>query len=380
MPRCKWQNWQGRLKAGIAFTGRTFDGCGVTGHLCERVNTNERGEGMKRIDELRRFADKESLGMEIAPYFNPVVAKSDGYNCLVLDVFDTETLHRNAEADPNIQSDKYKLIEDVDVVSDASRLSDVIEARGLAGQLKYVISSHNFEHLPDPISFLRGCSTGLAPGGVLSMAVPDGRACFDHFRMPTKLSDWLAAYHRGHTQPTPETLFDFRASRSSFRAEDGQEVPFNIADDRPGGWTPARDLRASYEQYVADIDAPGPYIDSHCSVFFSQSLELMLRDLRFLDLIDLEVIEVSPTKGMEFFVHLRKVKTLSLDKDEAAFFEKREELMKQVNFFIGSQGLLSSGNRSSLKRLARTVLGDAIVQKVRKANSARRARRRRSSE
>ena len=284
---------------------------------------------MKRLEELRRFVTKDSLGMEVAPYFNPVVPKSEGYNCLVLDVFDTETLRKHAEDDPNIVSERYNRIEDVDVVSDASRLKEVIAEKDLTGKLNYIVSSHNFEHLPDPISFLQGCSVGLVPGGVLAMAVPDGRACFDHFRMPTRLSAWLGAYHRGVTQPTPETIFDFRANVSDYLAENGEMTSFSIERDTPDGFTPTRSLRAAYDAYLEAANAPGEYQDSHCSVFFGASLELMLRDLKFLGVIDLEVVDVSETNGMEFYVHLRKPKDASTASDpgqEAAFFTKRESL------------------------------------------------------
>ena len=60
---------------------------------------------MNRLDELRKFLDKKSLGIEIAPYFNPIVPKADGYNALVLDVFDTVTLRQHAQDDPNISDD-----------------------------------------------------------------------------------------------------------------------------------------------------------------------------------------------------------------------------------------------------------------------------------
>jgi hypothetical protein len=40
------------------------------------------------------------------------------------------------------------------------------------------------------------------------MAIPDYRACFDHYRYPTRLSDWLRSYHHPLIQPDAESLFD----------------------------------------------------------------------------------------------------------------------------------------------------------------------------
>ncbi|MFM7442912.1 MAG: methyltransferase domain-containing protein, partial [Tabrizicola sp.] len=166
---------------------------------------------MDRKAILLKYVDPSSPGIEVAPYFNPAVAKRDGYPVLTLDVFDTQALRANATKDPHIPASRIGEIEDVDIVADACGIGDAIARLGRTGQFQYIVSSHNFEHLPNPIRFLQGCSVALAPGGVLSMAVPDGRACLDHFRMPTRLADWLSAYHRGLDQPSPESIFDLQA-------------------------------------------------------------------------------------------------------------------------------------------------------------------------
>lgn len=338
---------------------------------------------MNRYDELRKFADKNALGVEVAPFFNPTVPKSEGYNVLVVDIFDTETLRKIAEERPQLSDVDRAKIEDVDIECDASRLSDVIQSRGLAGKISYIISSHNFEHLPDPISFFQACSTALEPGGVLSMAIPDGRACFDHFRMPTRLSDWLCAYHRGYSQPPPELVFDCEANYAPYLMKDGKEGEFNIAYNSPDGFAPMRNLKSAYEQYSKEVETPGPYRDRHCSVVFGASFELMLRDLRHLGLTDLDVVEVSPTKGIEFFVHLRKAQETEQSKagaeNEDAFYERRHQLLKEVNFLLGSQGLSSSSDKFSLKRIVRVAFGEAFVQRVSAMNASRRAKRRRSA-
>lgn len=332
---------------------------------------------MNRLDELRKFLDKKSLGIEIAPYFNPIVPKADGYNALVLDVFDTVTLRQHAQDDPNIGNEGIVKIEEVDIVSDASRLSDVVESKGLLGKVSYIVSSHNFEHLPDPISFLQGCSSALAPGGMLSMAIPDCRACFDHFRMPTRLSDWLGAFHRKQTQPSAETIFDFTANNAPYMRGDKASVGMNIASDSPDGFRPAGNLRAAYAKYVNEVQAPDGYTDAHCNVMFGASFELMVRDLSHLGLIDLEVVEILPTTGLEFFVHLRKpVDGQKIDESESAFYERRLELLREVNFLIGSQVLASSSKSLSPKTISRTILGEALFKKFGSINARRLAKRR----
>jgi len=45
---------------------------------------------MDRRHEVTKFISREQVGIEIAPYFAGLAPKRDGYQCLVLDVFDTK--------------------------------------------------------------------------------------------------------------------------------------------------------------------------------------------------------------------------------------------------------------------------------------------------
>jgi 2-polyprenyl-3-methyl-5-hydroxy-6-metoxy-1,4-benzoquinol methylase len=104
-----------------------------------------------------------------------------------MDVFDTETLRARAAADPNIVSD-IAAIEEVDLVGSATELEQVVSQRCPLSSFDYVVSSHNFEHLPNLIRFLQACARVLKPGGMVCMAIPDHRTCFDFFRPPTMLT------------------------------------------------------------------------------------------------------------------------------------------------------------------------------------------------
>lgn len=327
------------------------------------------GLPMYRLDELRRFARKTDLGIEVAPYFNPTVSKANGYNVIIVDVFDTETLREKAKDDKDIPGERIAEIEEVDLVSDASQLLSVIQSKGLSSKVNYIVSSHNFEHLPDPISFLQGCSEALVPGGVLSMAIPDCRSCFDYFRMPTRLSDWLSAHHGAYTQPTPEMIFDQTSNRAPYSEETKLFIP-------------VRNLKSSYETYLSDIETPGSYRDTHCSVVFGHSFELMVRDLKYLGLIDLEVIEVSPTKGIEFFAHLRKPDGAANESasanNEDVFFTKRMELMRKVNSSLSTRGIVKDRDDNAAKRIVRRILSDGLFQRLSDLNAQRRAKRKQS--
>ena len=57
---------------------------------------------MDRRAEMTRFAKPGSSGIEIAPWFNPLTPKREGYRCLTLDIFDLVTLQQRARQDPEI--------------------------------------------------------------------------------------------------------------------------------------------------------------------------------------------------------------------------------------------------------------------------------------
>lgn len=326
---------------------------------------------MNRLDLLRRYTTKADLGIEIAPYFNPIVTKAAGYNVMIVDVFDTATLRQRVLDDPLIPDSKVGDVESVDFVSDASDLLTAVEARGLVGQFAYIVSSHNFEHLPNPVRFLQGCSAALRPGGMLTMAIPDYRACFDHFRMPTRLSDWLAAYHRGYTRPAPETRFDFRADQSMYMRDGVATVGCDIAIDDPAGFLPSRVMRHAYAEYLADLAAPPPYKDAHCSAVCGTSFELMVRDLRHLGVIDLEVAEVVPTLGLEFFVHLRKPQPGTAPEDDETYYRRRAGLQRALNAQLGSAGFgtttgapLPPLGQTEAKRMVRRLIGQGWYDRL----------------
>jgi SAM-dependent methyltransferase len=334
---------------------------------------------------LLKHIDLSAPGIEVAPYFNPAVAKRDGHPVLTLDVFPTDTLRANAAKDRYVPAARIAEIEDVDIVADACGIGEAVTAMGRAGQFRYIVSSHNFEHLPNPIRFLQGCSVALAPGGVVSMAVPDGRACFDHFRMPTRLADWLSAYHRGLNQPSPETIFDLRSNVAEYFHFGVPHTGCDITFDDPRGFKPQNDLRASFAEYLKRTSEPQEYMDTHCTVTFGAALENMLWDLRFLGLIDLEVIEVTETLGLEFFVHLRKPEHATI-LDEATFYAARALRQRQIADSLGSAGFGRRGPgqsafdvaRSRLKRSIKAwvvgLLPGGTYQSLRAWNRRRRAR------
>lgn len=315
---------------------------------------------MNRTTELQRFISKEALGLEIAPYFNPLVPKAHGYNCRILDVFDTETLRENAKHDPMIPDERIGEIEPVDFVGDASRLDELMKGTPEFGACDYIVSSHNFEHLPNPIRFLRGCLQVLKPGGVVSMAIPDFRACFDHYRVPTRLADWLDAYHEDRTRPTRGSVFDARSNLALYRGTSGVMRPgFDLGTAKPERFVFDHDVSEAYQDYLSDSEE---YKDAHCSVTCPEIFHLLLSELTHLGLVDFEIVSISRTNVFEYYVHLRKPAQSLSPKSEGPYTERRRQLIEAAR-----RAMSPTQDAGLLTR----ILGPRIARHVRKLGTRR---------
>lgn len=291
---------------------------------------------MNRIDEIKKYVTKDLLSIEISPYHNPILKKSEGYNVFTLDIFDKKALVELAKNDPNISSDCVEQIEEVDIVTSATEIQSAIEAKNYQGKVNTIISSHNFEHLPNPIKFLKGCYVGLGEGGVLSMAIPDYRACFDHYRFPTRLSDWIMAYQDDLKSPSPSIIFDFRLNNSYYEMPDlSRTVGCDISTGNSNSFIPTGNIYDLYPQFLNSLKK-SDYEDAHVSVLTPKILNLHLLDLINIGLIDYEIIEISKTVGLEFYVHLRKIKRPEKKFNKEEYFYQRHSLLREINKELGS--------------------------------------------
>lgn len=271
---------------------------------------------MERLEILRAGIEKDADVLEIGPYFNPIAPRRDGYRVTTLDVFDTAELRRRAAADPNLGPARVPDIEEVDLVGSACDVADLTEsAFGAGRRFDWILSSHNFEHLPDPIRFLRQCAAVLSVDGTLRMAVPDKRFCFDHFRPISDVSEWLQAFHERRTKPTAYQVFREEAHRSAPGAD--------------GRWTPVRKSLDFYRAWFGpDGRFPEAYVDTHCWAFTPESFELLLHDVRAFGLVPLRVSRITGPVGLEFFVDLHPA-AIEEPCSNHEYFSKRESLMRR---------------------------------------------------
>jgi len=276
---------------------------------------------MDRKKSILKFIEKNQRGIEIGPWFSPLAAKAEGFNCLVLDVFDKKTLIENAMSDPAIPREKISHIEEVDFLGTSTEIEALVGASDQIGSFDYIVSSHNFEHLPNPLKFLQGCGSVLKAGGMLSMAIPDKRVCFDVFRPASTLGQWIEAYFEKRDKPSLAQIFEHHASFAEFN----RRVPY--ASEA------SKSLKGLYAQWLSSAEdaSPRKYQDAHCWVFTPASFELMIRDAEFLGISPFSVVSISKSKGNEFFVHLRnEAKNLNHEDDASAHFSQRQRVLSKM--------------------------------------------------
>ena len=283
-----------------------------------------------RGDLIRTYIAKEQVGIEIGAWFNPLVPRSAGYNSLSLDVFGTEELIRRAEIDPNISAAEVARIQDVDFVGSAVELEALVDARGLTGSIDYIVSAHNFEHLPDAISFFRACSRVLRSGGFLSMAIPDRRACFDYFRPDSTTGHMLDAFWQKRDRPSPGTIFDHFADFAENRVDAVRRSSWWIHEPVEQVAL-ANDIAAAYGIAEAQVTSSQPdYIDAHCWTMTPASFEAIITDLQYLGLVPMTLREVVCPGTHEFHVHLQNVPPDVRDVPPEAIRQRRTEALMRV--------------------------------------------------
>jgi len=239
---------------------------------------------------ILRGIDKAAPGLEIGPSHRPVAAKRDGFNVRILDHLDAASL-RNKYATHGVDIDA---IEEVDFVWTGQPLDELVAGERFA----WIIASHVIEHVPDLVGFLNACERILAPGGLLALAVPDKRYCFDCERENSSLGRVIDVAHTQSTNHSAGTAAEYFLK---VRRKGGQ-----IAwDERHRGTLePVHGLQDALHAMAKVRE--GHYFDLHAWVFTPDSFRQIIRDLHDLHLIGLQEQHFHTTRGCEFFVTLAK--------------------------------------------------------------------------
>jgi SAM-dependent methyltransferase len=276
---------------------------------------------MKRDDKLLCCIDRSMRVLEMGPYHSPVAPKRAGWNSHSVDYTDQQRL-REIWARSGGNPDT---IEPVDFVWRAGKLHELVPP-DLHGQFDACIASHVIEHIPDPIGFLRSLETLLTPDGVVALAVPDKRYCFDFFRPLTLMPAWLEAHERNAIRHSRRTVLESVAyfCNNRGRPDWGQEW-------RPMSLSLAREMVPNELAAVGE-GAESAYIDCHAWCFVPSSFRLLMLELGALGMVDFQVERMFPPQGCEFITILRRGR---LELPEAELKARRLQLLQQM---IAEQG------------------------------------------
>ncbi len=246
---------------------------------------------MDRVNFLRSLIDIDGCGLEIGPSFRPLVKKSSGAKVEVVDYTDAAGLKEH------YRDNKHVNLENIEEVDYVVQRGAIFEAVGRNNYYDYIVASHVIEHTPDMLGFLKDCAKLLKDTGILLLAVPDKRHCFDVFQPLTSTGSVLQAHLDGRTRPTPGAVFDDRAYNAIRKG------------DIAWGLGATGDLQFYLEinqakAHFANERWASNYIDVHTWRFVPSSFRLIINDLYELGEITLREDRFFDSVGDEFYVTL----------------------------------------------------------------------------
>jgi SAM-dependent methyltransferase len=247
---------------------------------------------MNRNEKLLKYVSKDGLGMEVGPSFNPIAPKKDGYNVQIIDHMSREQLtEKYRDHHVNIEN-----IEEVDFVWKGESYADLT---GKNSYYDWIIASHVIEHAPDLIAFLNGCASILKDDGVLSLAIPDKRYCFDRFRPISGLSQVIDKHLQRNLTHTPGSVAEYFLNVVS------QEGCIAWDVNTTGEHHLVHSLEDA-RQSMSLVLNEGSNLDIHAWCFTPHSFRLIIHDLFCLGLTPFREVEFFPTEGCEFYVALSR--------------------------------------------------------------------------
>ncbi|MER8746766.1 methyltransferase domain-containing protein [Mesorhizobium sp. M1004] len=265
---------------------------------------------LNRTELLLSMFDASGFGLEVGPSYNPLLPKSRGYNVETIDHADAATLRKK-------YSDNALQIEEVDYVSDGRSLSEVI---GKKERYDFIFASHVIEHVTDIVRFLQDCETLLKPNGLLVLAVPDKRFCFDALRPLSTVGQALQAYIEQRKRHTPGTLFD-QVSYVCTKAQ--QIVWIEPTFDDVALLQSSEEAKSLFESAQSSAD----YHDVHGWQFTPTSFRYLIKKLRSLGYIKSGEIAFHKNDSIQLHMHEFYI---SLSKTAPVLQETDIDLLKET--------------------------------------------------
>jgi len=190
--------------------------------------------------------------LEIGPLANPVVSPEVA-DVRYVDVVDRFGLVAHYAGDPAVDPDAIPE-QHFWLTRPDGTVSTLAEAVAADAPYQHVVASHVIEHVPDMIGWLRDVAEVLTWDGVLLLAVPDRRYCFDVHRTPATVGQVVQAHLDGDRTPSVRAVLDHFMRAVEFGADQawaGESPPTQPAH-------PLDDVRRHLARQQA-----GEYVDCH---------------------------------------------------------------------------------------------------------------------
>ncbi len=226
-----------------------------------------------------------------------------------------------------------------------------------------LIASHVIEHTTDFIDFLDAAEILLTLSGVVILAIPDKRYCFDYFRPLTTTGQVLYANALHRSRHTRGIVFD--------------HVAYVVENAGSGAWgqSPIERLQflhkldEAHRQFLTASEEPhDSYIDVHAWQFTPASFELLLLELARLGKTDWQIQRVTPATGCEFYAWLcrgGKATAAALSQSEvnarrlALLKQSLLEAREQIDFLLAGDSSLN--NQQTLLPRAKPAQVDSTL-------------------
>jgi glycosyltransferase involved in cell wall biosynthesis/SAM-dependent methyltransferase len=286
--------------------------------------------------ELIRHPFNQSMQLiEVGASYSPIIPKRDGWQTSIID-------HATqAELRIKYAGETPDRIEPVDYVWHSQSLDHLIPVER-HGTFDGLIASHVGEHIPDPIGFFKAVDKLLKPSGVIALALPDKRACFDFFQPHSTTGDLLEAHQQGRARHRPSKIFD--------------GVAYYTTRNRAGGWAfglPSDQhepvvSQSLHDAYQALLSAPThtsqDYQDTHGWQFTPGSFQLIILELHHLGIIPWTISRIESALGVEFYVWLER---RSVKYNGTELQARRTALLRQTAIEIATEQLKQLTERST---------------------------------
>lgn len=311
---------------------------------------------MDRTKTLLRGLPKTARVIEIGPSIAPLVPKRDGWDVVVIDHASREGLVVKYANDASVDTSR---IEEVDYVWQGGSLADLLPS-DQHGTFDAFIASHVIEHTTDIVAFLKAAETLLKPDGLVILALPDKRKCFDLYRQVSTTADAIEAHLDRRSRHTRRTQIDFAGSAANKEGAPG----WAIDDMRPAHFVGSPGHGEATAKVAAATDE---YFDAHGWVFVPASFEVMVLELAQAGYLGLRIEATAEAHFTEFYAWLRKgVPEMPVD----TFQEARRTLHERVIVELAEQSRQIPGSplhEASRKSDTTTV---ALAERVSRLEAA----------